>query len=981
MAAGDALRRAVDLLMSKYLRFVADCHLATLLELLAFGLAASWTVRAAAAEVERPADAIEVFHCAFDEPWDVNFDEWPDRWVRKSDGDHPNYVDIRMGKAKDADATGGRCLEIDLDGASAAVSSPPIRVMSRFSYLLTTRLHVSGLKYSRVTVSIDFFDAAGERLQTEQRSLKSPTDGWHTLTIESIDPHDESIDRAVISLDVERGARGDLQGKVRLDDVWLARLPRITVSTNSPYNVYQDKADVVVRCELSGIRERNPEIRFQLLDASSNELHGGSVHLNGRLIEEDTKKASEIVDGIGNSPKGEAYEGVTEWRPKIRRHGFYSVVVTMLSSDDSGQQTEDERKMDRRVIWLAVVPRLEMPPKGDFGWTLPDGDQPLSFQQLAGLLPNVGINWVKVPAWYDVTMPRRGDDIIRFVEMLGASNIEVVGVIDGPPAGSEIAQRLGRNAMIADLLSFDPTVWLPALDPVMSRLSMRLRYWQIGADGDMSFVGFPSLGKRISEVRDRLFRFGQQVTLGVPWVWDGATPAPADATWEYEQLTPDPALTLEQFEAFVSKPPPARVMRWVTIEPPPRPDDPTQVNSAELNARATQFVRKIVAAKEHGIEGIFISRPFNDKVGLMRANGMPGELLLPWRTSAAMLSGSSYLGSIQLPGGSENRNFLRPDGKVVMVVWNETPTQEVLFLGHGVEQIDVWGGAKSPAEEDHQQVIEVGPVPTFVLGLSEPVLRWRMALRFEHDHVESIFAKPHPNAIQFQNFFAQGVGGTISIVPQTKEEHLERDDKTAEGRSLASDRWSIEPPDGTFNLGIREKKSFPFEVRLKNAIFGEQPMRVDFVVDAEEQYRFSVYRTMWVGTGDVTIDIKTHLDKEGMLIVEQMMTNNSNRPVDFKCNLFAKGHRRQRSQVYRLGPTIDRKVYRYPNGAELVGKELTLEAEEIGGERVLKYRFVATKDKPPEKTQEPEDESKPKPVNNATVQTEIPSTAAAAGQL
>ncbi len=679
--------------MNKYLRSAAVCHATTLLKLVAFGLAAVSPALAGATEVERPADAIEVFHCAFDQPWDVNFDEWPDRWVRRSDGNYPHYVEIRVRDAKDVTASSGRYLEFDLDGASAAVSSPPIRVMSRFSYLLATRLYVSGLKYSSVTVIIDFYNAAGKLLQTEKRALKPTTDGWHTINIESIDPHDESIDRAVISLDIERGARGDLQGKVCLDDVWLARLPRITVSTNCPYNVYPDKADVVVRCELSGIREQNPEIRFQLLDASSKELHGGSVHLNGRLIEEDTKKASDIVDGIGNSPKGKAFEGVTEWRPKIRHHGFYSVVVTMLSSDDSGRQTDDERKMDRRVIWLAVVPPLEMPPDGDFGWTLPEGDQPLSFQQLAGLLPNVGINWIKIPAWYDVALPRRGDDIIRFVEMLGASNIEVVGVIDRPPAGSEIAQRMGRNATIADLLSFDPTVWLPALDPVMSRLSMRLRCWQIGADGDTGLVGFPNLGQRISEVRDRLFRFGQQVKLGVPWAWDGATPTPADATWEFEQLTPDPALTLEQFEAFLAKTPQKGLSRWVTIEPPPRPDDPAQLNSAELDARATQFVRKIVAAKENGVGGIFISRPFNDKNGLMRANGMPGELLLPWRTSAAILGGATYLGSIQLPGGSENRNFLRPDGKVVMVAWSKTPTQEVLFLGRDVQQIDVWGGA------------------------------------------------------------------------------------------------------------------------------------------------------------------------------------------------------------------------------------------------------------------------------------------------
>ena len=86
-------------------------------------------------------------------------------------------------------------------------------------------------------------------------------------------------------------------------------------------------------------------------------------------------------------------------------------------------------------------------------------------------------------------------------------------------------------------------------------------------------------------------------------------------------------------------------------------------------------------------------------------------------------------------------------------------------------------------------------------------------------------------------------------------------------------------------------------------MFGEQPMRVDFVVDADEQYHFSIYRTMFVGSGNITIDFKTHLDKDGILVVEQTMTNSAQQPVDFKCFLYAKGYRRQRAQVYRLGST------------------------------------------------------------------------------
>jgi hypothetical protein len=47
-------------------------------------------------------------------------------------------------------------------------------------------------------------------------------------------------------------------------------------------------------------------------------------------------------------------------------------------------------------------------------------------------------------------------------------------------------------------------------------------------------------------------------------------------------------------------------------------------------------------------------------------------------------------------------------------------------------------------------------------------------------------------------------------------------------------------------------------------------------------------------------------------------------------------------QVYRLGPNVDRKIYRIPDGKDLIGNKMLLDIEELNGKRVLKYRFVAT---------------------------------------
>lgn len=892
------------------------------------------------AGVDQNAEAVKVFDCSFGEKWDENFDRWPDRWVRKQGDQYPHYVNIQI--QDDAEAPGGKCLSIALDGAAAAVSSPPIRVMSRFKYEFDAQLKNEGLAHSAVVLSLDFLDASGHVLHTKKSKPIANTRGWQHVPMDQIEPGDPAIDRVVVSLQVVRGAKGDLNGRVSLADVRLARLPRIVVSSNNPCNVYTSLGDIVIRSELSGIQERNPEIRFQLLDEVGNERDSAHFPLDGKLIVEDEKRTDDVVDGVGEGPAG--YEGQLEWRPKIPDFGFYRVVVKMISAQGS-DHADAGRELNSCTVWLAVVPPLSMPKHGEFGWTLPHGDNPLSFQVLSRLLPQVGINWAKVPVWFDANDPRRGDELIRFVELVGASNIEVVGVIDRPPAGAEFANRLSRDAPIADLLSLDSSTWSPALEPVMSRLSLRVRWWQLGRDSDTSFAGYPGLNKRIDELRTQLFRFGQDVRMGMSWDWTGAAEEPGQVTWDFEQLRSETAPTEKEFAALLARPRANSAQHWVTIEPPAPITDETIPAADVLAARSGELVRTMIAAKVAGADRIIVANPFNNENGLMHANGMPAELLLAWRTTAAMLGGAQYLGQMQLPAGSENRIFLRPDGQVVMVVWNEEPTKEILFLGNDVRRVDTWGRTTTPALHDKQQVIEAGPLPTFVLGLHEAITRWSMAVSFERVHVPSIFSKQHPNSVRFKNFFPQGVGGSLRIVvPQEEKEveHLKDEEKSPERSGLSPDRWSIEPPQGTFQMAADEEFKLPFNILLKNALYGRQPVRLEFTVEADEPYKFTVFRQMEVGTADLTLDVKTHLDKDGVLVVEQLMTNLTSTLADFRCNLYAKGHRWQRTQVYRLGNNLDRKVYRYPKGKELIGQDMLLEIEERNGPRVLKYRFVPT---------------------------------------
>jgi hypothetical protein len=196
-----------------------------------------------------------------------------------------------------------------------------------------------------------------------------------------------------------------------------------------------------------------------------------------------------------------------------------------------------------------------------------------------------------------------------------------------------------------------------------------------------------------------------------------------------------------------------------------------------------------------------------------------------------------------------------------------------------------------------------------------------MTASFATELVPSVFGETHGNELKIKNTFPQGVGGTVELV--------------------APDGWQISPAKIDFKLAADEELSRPFEIALPfDASSGTAPIRADFVIEADRQYRFSVFRELRVGDGEVQLETATRLEEDGSLVVEQRMINNGGSLVDFKCLLYAPGRRRQRTQVFRLSNNPDVKIYRYPDGAQLLGAELWLRAQEVDGSRVLNHRFI-----------------------------------------
>jgi len=864
---------------------------------------------AAEAEIpleERYPGAIEIFQCNFDPSCDANFDAWPDAWTRRNGQGYPSYLKIQIqpSSAPADHATHGvrQCLRVDLDGGAAAIFSPPIQVDAIYSYVLEGLLRAEGLKHDRAYFSLIFLDADKHPLVTFESEEVVDARDWKKISLGPIAPPSRETKLAVIGLYVEPRDAEDLKGSVAFTGIRLMRLPRLEVKTNQPHNLFIDTAKVEVTCTASGFAVKNPDINFMLLDAF------------GRCLAKETRKSEEKTADSSGDTQNDAAETTAgkartvAWEPPIAGPGFYRVRAELQERGTAVQYRE---------LTLAVLESRHAPAGGEFGWSLPQGAHPIPIAQLNPLLSQAGVNWIKYPLWFT---GKNGDSILNqlltFGEQLDSEGIELVGLLIDPP--EDLREQLGpaKSLSAADIFAADPKIWYPSVEPVLSRLAGLVRWWQLGGDNDASFLTTANYADKISEIKKEIDRAARDVNLGIGWDCQDTLPSAGADTklpLRFLALWSEPPLSEKELAAYLDACKDSPQKRWVALKPLPKLSNSVAVRTDDL-------VKRMIAAKIHGADAVFCPDPFDADCGLMNTDGTPGELFLPWRTTALELGGARFIGNMQLPHGTQNLLFARADD-AVMIVWNDRPVEEVLYLGEDVKQIDLWGRTVTPEKRENARVIHADALPAFVTGLSEPIARWYADLSLTQERIPSNFGQSQANGFNVKNSFPCEAAGTATIV--------------------APRGWIVQPKQFAFHLAAGEELREPFSLSLPDtAGSGRHKIRIDFEIQADRPYKFSAIRHIEVGLGDVYVEPVARLSPNGELEVEQRFVNKTDRPVNFRCELFAPQRRRLMVDVLDQGPGQKVYVYRLEDGKELIGKTLWLRATEIDGPRILNYRFT-----------------------------------------
>ncbi|MDX1962965.1 MAG: hypothetical protein SFX18_07420 [Pirellulales bacterium] len=928
---------------------------------------------------DRPEEAVPVFTCDFGEAWDQNYDQWPDRWTRVTSSIYPHYLPVKIvpevpNTDAEADAAAllaatsvpsspeatstvppapaGYVLRIELDGGGALVQSPFIPIVAEFTYMLEANLRTAGLRQSAAFVSITYFDAKRQPVE----SMRSPplvlVENWHTVRIATGSPPRAGVTHAVIGLHLEPlpGQAGDLRGQADFAELWLGRLPRITLTANRPNLIYLDAERPEIICRASGLNQSSAKVVFELLDHQSRQMQelvelelkpernnqeysspqkklfppqaplGAPLHtgMNPSPLQKSSHPpVTEVDPGHPQTPsvavgalanpgeKQQVFSGQVTWKPPITQPGFYKVRVQMPGELGS---------VTLRELTLVLMNSKPAVSGGEFGWSLPRGEAGISFGELADLAGNSGISWLKLPVWNAANQPGREEQILWLAERLGLKKIEMVAMLTDPPDTVREAISGVDTSHAAGVFSAPSTVWYPTLEPLVSRLSTRVRHWQLGTDQDFSFIGFSETEPLVQNIRKLFARFGQRMQFLVAWDWLRELPAEKPA-WDIAVLSTRPALTAAEQRQYLQGQTGQMVKKWTVIEP----------LSAEEYAQETRIadlVQRMVEAKTGGATAIFVGDLIDSRTGLLNNDGTASPLYLPWRTTAYELAGAEYQGELALAPNVQNRLFQRGTD-AVLVLWADAPQQVRLNAGPGTRIVDVWGRVSTPVRDGEELVLPLGAEPIFLTRVNVGLLRFQMHVQFAQTRLANLFGRPQTNGLVLSNSFNQSVSGSVKFEwPES---------------------WRTASREITFKLAPRETATFPVELILPiNAGTGKQTVKMRVFIDAERAYEFRTERELEVGLDDIFAEYTTRLTPRGDLEIEQRLTNQTEEAVSFKCYLFAPERKRLALQVQDHGRGIDLKTFFLPNASDLIGEEIYVRAEEVSGSRVLNYRFKVT---------------------------------------
>lgn len=833
-----------------------------------------------------------------------NREELPMHWTKVQGAGLPSYVN---GHLSDTAAHSGQwSFEYDLNGGSLIYRYDPTQVPIQLGahYSVKVFAQTTPLPHARARLTAYFVDLDGHTLSqttvhSEMYAAKTTGDGWHELNVE-LSARDPSAAYLAVELELLQpsmyspstlGARSlfdqDIYGSAWFDDLTISQVPQVLLSTDRPGNVFR-RSDPLQLSVLVNDRYTD-DLAAQLL---INDAGGAVVYQHSGAL--DMASAQDLGPGL---------KQLLVTLPDLAA-GWYNATLVMTSRGQFvGQQNLQLVRLADDDVSAEPDPRFgviatDLPVEG---WgTLPD------------LLPILSVGRVKLAVWSKAGDIEQLDPVAfdSLLEQLEKNGITPTACLTALPP--QIAERIGGDDWTR-LLRVSPDLWRAELAFLVARHANHLDRWQLGADSDAAaFLEKPDMRKVYKLLYGEFAKVVVDPDLAMPWpAWyDLSGDLPATVA-----LSVPPDVLPSQLPLYIQD---IRGHEGHNLSLSLQLLDGRYGREVQIR----DLAQRVVYALAGGASRIDLPLPFTVRKDGDHVTDQPRELLLIIRTLVSQLSGATFRGRIPNANNVDAFLFDR-NGQGVMVLWNRG--QEIgakplaLNLGDHPKRVDLWGNttpliAPTAAQSDTVN-LEVGPMPIFLVDIDSVAAQMRASVGLDKPLVESSF-EPHTRRIHFSNPGRSTITGLVKLTgPQG---------------------WILTPSVFNFTLDPGEKFDHDLTIEFPyNSFAGAKTIQAAFQVQSDRNTSFTVPINVVLGLTDVGMRTLAIRDK-GDLIIQQMISNYGDKPIDYSAFAVYPGQPRQERLVTHLDPgrTII-KLYRFTNVQFIPNAKVRSGLRELEGTRIL----------------------------------------------
>ncbi|MDR1480388.1 MAG: hypothetical protein LBJ00_15740 [Planctomycetaceae bacterium] len=870
-----------------------------------------------------------IFRTLFDKSSDLDEDAWPDSWTRKREVDRniqfPDYIDIRI--VEYHSQFGNNSLRMSVEGGSAAVFSPKIKVRRGMCYKVSAFVSTENIVFDDVFILASFYGKnGGEPIVTVRSESIKRSEGWRKLEIGTFQADNDKIDSVSVGLLTTQGERRDFNAKVYFTNIEIKESPNIKLSMPNDHHIFTDKSGIEVSCVMTGFDPDQDKIKFIIEDPFGRLVASREVEM---II--GNRPASQFV--VPKNDRWSVFEGRATWSNlPINSVGFYRIrVETPKYYKDSLRLPTDiffeDSLRDTVPLTFVVIERSAVVQDGVFGWNL-DGWNLNEIYDRRLQLSLSGISKLKIPAWIAGSETERRQQFLKINETFTPLGMQVIGLLSPVPREIQDRIKIG-NVNAASIFAIPTTTWTEAIQPVIQENSLLVKNWQLTGDEDLSVINVPNFARRFQEVRRSFDRRELGLGVGVAWDWTQSLPSlaqPVNTTSttsaatknaernsnprDFLSLYVSDQMTADDLERNLLAVSNDNVRKFISLSL-------LSGGAYDLSSRVTDVVRKMVAGKIAGADAVFLSQPVSEQNGVLNSDATPNEIFPAWRTTSILLSGREYLGQVKLPNRSQNYNFVDHfGGDAVMVIWNdsataELPVVETLYLGEDVEIIDVWGKRVVAELLGREQKIVVGQIPIFVRGLDADIVRMRLGFKLGREVIPSRINNEEQIPLTFVNNTNLPANVQFSVVePRT-------------------DAWRIKSAEPlVLDSGGTGNSSFGIALNPQSET-GLQKFKIDVATVGAMPRRFAIYDDIYVGERDVRLEFSSRMNRAGNIEVTQAFINDGERERSYVCRLRVRGREYLQTFIIRQGFGRVEYTYVIPNGHELLRtgvREMTIHA-------------------------------------------------------